>query len=646
MLQAMRTGAHSIIIKLIIFGLLTMATLGLALMDVQGFFRQGLHSNDVARFDGTKITAQEFDRTLRPYLHQRQINADEAWRNGLIHDILMGDVQNRLLTKAAWDAGLNVSDETVSTYIRGILAPLVKQGMTEKEALERVLRSQGTTEPALVNSIRREIGMETLLKAIAVGAHPSREMEHAAWGYRHEKRIGEYFTVSAQDVAKTVVPATDVQLQSYYDATKSNFRLPEYRKIAVVVFGPKDLKDSAMVSEDALKTAYEERKDEFTTEETRMIAQAVLPDEASANKVIDAVHAGKSLAEAAKTIATARYVAPESYDAKSLAPEELSAPAFAAKKGSVTAPIKSPLGWHVLYVGDIKFGGTQSFDAVKEGLRREMMHQASEDQLYKLSEEISDAVAGGLDLKQLAKDFNLSYQVLPPIDSSAKTVNGKPADLAKIPASDKVIKSAFGLSEGVPGNLIEAPSGEFVIAEATEITLEKVRPFAEVKDAVAHAWNKEKTDAALGDLAQKLTQEIEKSGDIAASARTYGKTALAADAISRAEYSTKSTLPKGFVPTLFSIGHEGGVTVLDNPDGTVSIIRLKKIIAADPPSPEKNKEEMAGLKNILKRSLQEDVLEQYKLWLTVKANLEVNDDTLDRLYRPKDVQDPADEDVE
>lgn len=646
MLQAMRTGAQSIFLKIIIFGLLLMAFFGLALMDVQGFFRQGIQKNAVASFSGAEITTTEFNGILRPYLQQRRISADEAWRTGLIHNILIGEVQNRLLTKAAWDAGLNMSDETVSTYIRGILAPLVAQGMTEKDALDRVLRAQGMTENAMVNSIRRELGMETLLKAVAMGAHPSKQLIADAWGYRNEQRIGEYFTLSEQDVAKSVPSPSTEELKSYYAATKDGFMRPEFRQIGVVSFGQKDIKDQAIVSDETLKAAYDERKDEFSAPETRLIAQAIAPDEATAKKIAAAVHGGKTLADAVRSIPDSRYIEAESYDAKSLAPEELSAPAFAAKQGEITAPVKTAMGWHVLSINNIKAGGTQSFDTAKEALRKEMMHQELEDRLYKLSEEVADALAGGASLKTVADDYNFSYRYLPAVNAAGKTEDGKDIDLKEIPAADKIINTAFSLSEGTPSNMLEAATGEFVIVEAVKITPARDRPFDEVKNDVAKAWIKEKTDAALGDLAQKLTSQIEKSGNIEASAKTYGRTVSTATAVKRNDSSPKADLPRGFIPTLFSLDRKGGTTVLDNPDGTMAIIRLKKIIAASPPPADKKNEEVAGLESTLKRSLQEDMLEQYRLWLTLQAKLKINDDVIDQLYRPKDKEDPAGEDVE
>lgn len=642
MLQAMRTGAKSILIKLVIFGLLAMATLGLALMDVQGMFRGGVQSTDIASFDGQKITTDEFDRILRPFLHQRQVTTEEAWRTGLIQNVLTGEIQNRLLAQAAADAGIIVDDREVSTRIRAIIAPLVKQGLGEKEALDRLLNGQSLSEQSLVAAVRREMGMELLLKAVAMGAYPPRQMISDAWGFRHEQRTGEYFVLSPQAVARDIKAPTDDELRSYYPTVQKALMRPEYRQIGVVVFGPQSVKDTGAVSDEAVRAAYDERQDEFTADETRSIAQVILSDEAVAKKLAASVAGGVALEKAAKTIDGARFIPAESYDAKSLAPEELAEPAFAAKSGGIVGPVKTALGWHVLRIESIKAGGAQSFDSVRESLRRDLTRQAQEDRLYKMSEEISDALAGGATLAQIAEDFGLDYKKFPEADVNGKTPDGRDAGLEKLPAHDKILATAFSLSEGMAGNMIEAPTGEFILTEALAVTPASVRPLEEVRSDVARIWTREKTDAALAALSHKLIDQIGKDGNMAAAARQAGATVVETTPMSRTTSRDQKGLPDtGYLPTLFSISKPGGVTVLDAADGGLIVVRVKKIIPAASPDPAKDKEELAGLENMLRRSLQEDTLSQYRLSLALKADVSINDELIDRLYQPRETNDAA-----
>jgi peptidyl-prolyl cis-trans isomerase D len=59
-MQALRDGAGTGFLKIILMGLLVMAVGGLVFTDVGGFFRGGVGNNDVARVGDTKIGVVEF----------------------------------------------------------------------------------------------------------------------------------------------------------------------------------------------------------------------------------------------------------------------------------------------------------------------------------------------------------------------------------------------------------------------------------------------------------------------------------------------------------------------------------------------------------------------------------------------------------
>lgn len=61
MLKQMRSGAHSIVLKFMLFGLLLLAFVGLALMDYRGMLSGNYQTSNVATVDGEKITTLEFE---------------------------------------------------------------------------------------------------------------------------------------------------------------------------------------------------------------------------------------------------------------------------------------------------------------------------------------------------------------------------------------------------------------------------------------------------------------------------------------------------------------------------------------------------------------------------------------------------------
>src|SRR5688572_30517884 len=171
MLQSMREGAYSKIMKGVLLTFMTLAVAGLVLMDVGGFFSGQISSNNVvAKGSGIKISAMEFDRTVRRALNAQGIGAPEAYRLGMIHNILVGEIQQRLLSKQAQKLGLRVSDDLVTEQISRIAEPLATDGAGRGEALKQVLRQQGISEGEFISSVRQEMANGVLKGALSSGA--------------------------------------------------------------------------------------------------------------------------------------------------------------------------------------------------------------------------------------------------------------------------------------------------------------------------------------------------------------------------------------------------------------------------------------------------------------------------------------------
>lgn len=240
MLQAMRTGAQSILMKGVLFGLLLLAMGGLAVMDVQGMFRGGVQRDTLAKMAGEKISTADFNRTLEVLLRQRNISEDDAYRMGLPRQLLEQDISSRVFSRAAFDAGLLTDDATAAEEIRRLIEPLVKQGLSDKDALERFLRSFGASEAKLVYDIKRQIATDTFVRLLSEGARAPRQMVVDALKFKNEARRGEYFTLTLADAQKVHAPS-EKELKDHYKMISRNFMLPEYRSFAVLVLDKKSL---------------------------------------------------------------------------------------------------------------------------------------------------------------------------------------------------------------------------------------------------------------------------------------------------------------------------------------------------------------------------------------------------------------------
>ena len=106
MMRSMREGVHSKIIKIVLFGLLTMAVFGLVLMDVGGFFRGGVGNTNVATVAGSSISSTEFQRHVQRVLSNQGITPADAYSFGYIEQILNNEIARTVISNATVDQGI------------------------------------------------------------------------------------------------------------------------------------------------------------------------------------------------------------------------------------------------------------------------------------------------------------------------------------------------------------------------------------------------------------------------------------------------------------------------------------------------------------------------------------------------------------
>ena len=131
-MKALRDGAKGGVSKFILFGFLVLATGGLVLMDVGGFFRGGVSGSDVARVGDHVIKAQTFDSNLRRTVSRLGMSTQEAYKLGYVGQILSTEVRGLLVAQAASDLGVSIPDSMVAKQVSDLVTPLAKNGESPK----------------------------------------------------------------------------------------------------------------------------------------------------------------------------------------------------------------------------------------------------------------------------------------------------------------------------------------------------------------------------------------------------------------------------------------------------------------------------------------------------------------------------------
>lgn len=635
MLSAMRSGTKSVFLKGAFLVLIIMAGGGLVLTDVQGVFNRSVPRSAVATINGEKLMAPEFDRMVQAMVVQQRVSQSEAYRSGLPQRVLEQEINARLFSYAARDAGLVVDDRTAAQYVRAaFIEPLVAQGVAPNDALQYLLRSSGLSEAQLLGSVKSQMAAENLLKIIAMGAHAPQQLANDALKFRYEARRAEYFTLTLKEIG-TVADPSDEDLQKHYNETLSRYMLPEYRKLTAVVLDGAALGIDPEVSEDELLAYFEEHKRDYSTPEERQIEQLVVDDEETANAIrTAAMAAGNDLKKGidAAQAKNASVVAGE-YSEDSIA-EPLAAAAFKeTAAGQISAPVQSPFGWHLVKVVKVtKKGTSQSFDSVKAEITKRLKTEKGADALYEVANKIDDGIAGGsMTMDELVQEYKLKPVTTAQIDASGYTPEGRKADLAAIPETEKVVEAGFALAPGALSHMIETPEGAFVIVAATDVQAPVAKPFADVKRDVTQSWKTVRKNALLDEKAAQVMERLNMGENFEAVAKSFDKTVSRSEFLRRDSDATKAPLGRGMIPALFSVDKTGQATTVRGED-SLSFMRLveRKI---DMPQ-DKAEGETRMLQQALSRAMQGDIMDQYRQGLMAKYNVKINQSVIDSAYNP------------
>lgn len=157
-------------------------------------------------------------------------------------------------------------------------------------------------------------------------------------------------------------------------------QVEDLRRRLVVQRVGRALQEMPAVGDDEVRRYYDANPQRFS--ETTIHARHVLvEDEARAKElraevVADPARFAQVARDASKDAASARQGGDLGWFGRGRMVPEFEEVAFALQPGETSAPVKSPYGWHVIRVEEVKQGPVQHFDEVREQLRMMLRNKA------------------------------------------------------------------------------------------------------------------------------------------------------------------------------------------------------------------------------------------------------------------------------
>ena len=628
MLQAIREKAGSFIVKLLF--LMLILSFGIwGIGDI--FFRQNTDFT-IASVGDRKIQPQEVQTAVRQELERFRglfgsaMDIEQAKALGIVDGVVQQIIGRNLLDLEARRLGLVVSDEAVRDAVLNNPAFKNESGAFDRARYNMILANNRLSEGQYEAMLRQDLARANLGTAVTSGGAVPPVLSDTLYRTRNEKRVADIVSIGFDKAGEIAAP-DDAALTAFYDSHADAFRTPERRNFTALVLRPEDVMDEISVSDEKLHQEYDSRQSEFRTDERRQIEQIVVSDEAKAKEAEEQLQSGADFAQVAKSVAGTDADATKlGWVKRDEMPAEIGDAAFSLEQGKTSDPVKSPFGWHILRVTGIEPGGAQSFDEVKDKLATEMKREQAADQVYKVSNEVEDALAGGATLEQVADRFKLKLTIGDGVDPSGKTRNGSPLDS---PIAADLVKMAFNTPKGEASPMTEAPQqdGIFYTVRTDDVTASTVPPLADVRDRAVEMWTQDKKREAVEAQAKDLAAVAGPNKTLAQVAAEHGLTVASSPPLLRTG-APDGSVPGAVVSQLFEAKATGAIVQSQTPTGAV-IAQLKSIERPDPAG------DAAGVSQVssqVENAMRGDLLAVYDQALRKTFPVKVNEEQLQRLF--------------
>ncbi|TPW31368.1 peptidylprolyl isomerase [Pararhizobium mangrovi] len=509
MMDLMRRAAQTWAAKL----LLIVLVLSFGVWGISGTVMNGIGGGDaVVKVGNIDVSSNEFrlayrrDLAMLSQQFNTQLTPEQAKALGVEQRVYSQLASSATLDQLAENMDLGISQDELAKTIGSDPAFQDSSGNFSRQTFQSTLANAGMTQKDYIADQGHAAVRRQIVEALAGGMQPPVTLVNATLQHENATRDVEYLLVT-KDMIDPIGDPSDKQLQSYYDAHKSDYQASEFRKIAYAALTPQTIADPGSVSEKQAREYYEQNADQYGTPERRTVEQLSFPDQKVAEAAKDKLDEGTSFEALAKEQGkSADDIKLGTFSRKDFPGKNLAEAAFSLKNaGDTSGVVKGAFGPVILKVTNIEAGNTKPFDQVEGEIRKQIATQNAGDRISDVLTSYQDDRAGGASLVEAAKKEGLKPVVVDAVNRQGETPKGKKLDL---PKQGELLKAAFDNPQGEEIQPLNYGTAGYLWVEVLNVDKAHQRPLKEVRDQVASDWKAEQTDKAVAAKAKAIRKKI------------------------------------------------------------------------------------------------------------------------------------------
>jgi peptidyl-prolyl cis-trans isomerase D len=621
----MRKASSNWLGKTIMAAVMGVLIISFGVWGIADIFR-GFGQSTLATIGHTEISTEQFRQLYTDRLQQigrqigRPLTTDQARAFGIDREVLQQTIAEAALDEEARRLGLGQSDAEIMRVI--VSDPNFKGvgGAFDPARFQAMIRQAGYSEQRYIADQRRVSLRRQIAGTISAGLEPSKVLIEALSRFQNEQRSIDYVKLDAGQ-AGTIDPPSPETLAGYFDDHKTQFRAPEYRKIAFVAITPEDIGKWSEVSDEDARKMFEQRRDRLGTPEKREVSQIVFPNAEEAMAARNRIASGMSFDDLAKE----RGLNPSDVDLGLITKSAIIDPvvadaAFSLPSGEISQPVQGRFGVALVKIGKIEPGVEPSYESVASDLKKEIATDRARKTAAELHDKMEDERGGGAGVIDAAQKLGLTAVTIDAVDRSGRLPNGQP--VSNIPRGLDVVSQAFNSDVGVDNDPIQF-NGGYVWYDVLGITPSRERNLDEVKDQVEARWHDDQIASRLRTKATEMVQKLDQGGNLADVAAGAGLKVETAAGFRRD--AALPGLPGSAVAAAFRTAKDGAGQASGAGANELVVFRVTDVSA---PPVDLASDGIKKLKEDLQRSLTDEEVAQYVTKLETEIGTSINQSAL------------------
>ena len=478
-----------------------------------------------AMVNGDAIGMREYIDAYQNMIKQYRDALGSSFSDKMMQDLHLQDrilddlISRALILQEGRKLGISVGDEELRAMIESVPAFQVN-GQFDPRIYERFLRLNRMTIEDFERTERERLLLSKVVNVIRLNGGKVSE-EEVLDTYRFENdKIGLSLIKIVPASFKGESNANEVDVKSYYESHKEDFRIPAFIQVQYLLFRASDYGGKVQVSSDEIQRYYDLQKERFKTPpqvKAREILVKLGPQdppekvEEKGKKAEDILEKAKktkdfgSLAKQYSESGTASKGGEMGWLQRGTLDEQTETALFSLKAGEVSTVLRRPSGFSIFKVEEVREERQRSLEEAREEILQGLKKEKAKAEASRQADDAFYSIFRSRDLEKFSQEKGVPIKTTPFFKEGDEV-----PEIGRDPA---FYSNAFSLKVGEISPVVGLPPN-FYILKLIGKKDSRIPPLEEVKEEVKRKVIDIKCEEKARQVAEETLNQIRKGKTI------------------------------------------------------------------------------------------------------------------------------------